>query len=517
MFRAARDWLLARYWSSRVSALHNPQKLEPGLDTFRTGASRKRIESQLGKPLSGFHHSNGWQTDLYRDHSGQYNTDPYKMITIRSRYDFLRLYGNPILAVLTSDGVEVAHYFTGDEPSPSETDQLDKKRTQFLNMMKEYVPDWSTTVVKLIAGETCYLQSMMAFPGDQMTEVGSTFPLPAWRVSDNGLGPEPLVAITYGPTGHAVIITRNSPSGKDAPFPCLRVLDTIGVGEMPAGMAIAPDGRFVYVANHQSGTVSSLEVATGNVAEILRLPGQAHGIAISPDGSDIYATDFTSGTVVVIDASSKQVKATANVGPAPIRVAIAPDGRRAYVANFHADNLSVIDAATYTVTATVKVGAQPFGIAVTRDGGRVYVANAAAGTVSAIDAMTKRVRATIPVGERPTNIALVPDGRKAYVTNGESNTVSVIDTQANRVIDTFEVGNEPCGVQLSPDGSKLYVAYSSKAVVGVINTLDYRSIAVAHVGEDPQEIVLTRDGRRAYVSNAKSNTVSVLDLQEAVS
>jgi len=101
----------------------------------------------------------------------------------------------------------------------------------------------------------------------------------------------------------------------------LPLRDTIPV-ERPRGIAITPDGAYVYVTNESSDSVSvdrhgdQPEV----VQRVLLATGSAPGgIAITPDGTHAYVTNVNSDSVSVIDTLSNRV-----VG-APIGVG-APQG-----------------------------------------------------------------------------------------------------------------------------------------------------------------------------------------------
>jgi YVTN family beta-propeller protein len=490
---------------------------EPGLDAFLPGSTQQQVELQLGEPMASMHHRNGNQTALYYDHPVEYRPDPHKMITVRGRYDMLRLSGNPIVSVAHPDGTLTEYYGSAVQPDPVLKAKLDADRARvqsaFLRMMDDDVPGWWGTVVKPIDGQTQYLPGIVHLVVDKLSRTTGVLALPAWDLMRTVPGKR-LVAITYGPDGRVRAITRAS-SGH-APGvrsgPSHTVAETIEVGKTPTDLAIAPDGRLVYVANHDSGTVVALDTSTHAVTQVVRLPGRPHGVAMTPDGARVYITDFVLGTVVVVSVAAKEVIATVPVGASPIRMAIAPDGQRIYVTNFHSQNVSVIDTTTHQVTSTVSVGAYPLGVTVTPNGRWVYVTNAGSNTVSVIDTATNRVSTTVSVGERPVGVAITPDGTRAYVTNVKSDTISVIDTAINRVLKTVEVGREPGGVRITADGRWAYVAYAGANAVSVIDTVNHRIVARVAVGSTPQEIALTRDGRRAYVSNAGSGTLSVLDV-----
>src|SRR5262249_9754474 len=128
---------------------------------------------------------------------------------------------------------------------------------------------------------------------------------------------------------------------------------SVTVGLHPAGMALSPTGRFLYVANANSDTVSVLDTAELKVIDTIdcrpegRLPfgSGCNALAISADGSTIYLSDGTNNCVAVVqlgdkirDSSAKRPATTKLLGliPAgwyPGAILLSPDGKTLYVAN----------------------------------------------------------------------------------------------------------------------------------------------------------------------------------------
>ena len=69
------------------------------------------------------------------------------------------------------------------------------------------------------------------------------------------------------------------------------------------------------------------------------------GVAVSPDGKKVYVTNYGDKTVSVIDTATKAVTATVSVGRGPKEIAVTPDGTKVYVANSESGSISVIDTA----------------------------------------------------------------------------------------------------------------------------------------------------------------------------
>lgn len=131
------------------------------------------------------------------------------------------------------------------------------------------------------------------------------------------------------------------------------------------GPFLLPNGSLGYVgqdvASVTPGTVTAITIPGNQTVATIPVGTQPAGIAVSPDGSYVYVADSGSNNVSVIDTSSNQVIATIPVGNDPITLAVSPDGSFVYVGNFTDSSLSVIQTSTNSIIATIPV-ASPFGI-----------------------------------------------------------------------------------------------------------------------------------------------------------
>jgi autotransporter-associated beta strand protein/YVTN family beta-propeller protein len=166
------------------------------------------------------------------------------------------------------------------------------------------------------------------------------------------------------------------------------VVATIPVGTAPQGVAITPDGQFVYVANFTSNTVSKISTASNTVVTVIptTITTGLGTLSITPDGQ-FYVTDQNDGSVTVIRTSTDTlVGAPITVGTMPFGVAATPDGQFVLVTNLGSNNVTVIHTATNTVTtAPISVGTTPLSLGsfvgpniIVAAGGPLSIANDAA-------------------------------------------------------------------------------------------------------------------------------------------
>ena len=110
---------------------------------------------------------------------------------------------------------------------------------------------------------------------------------------------------------------------------------TISVGNGPFGIAVTPNGEYVYVTNHEDNTVSITSAASQEVIKVISVDKLPGGIAVSPDGKFVYVGHFDADAFVVISTESQEVVDTFDVGgELGGKLAVSPDGTTIYVSHF---------------------------------------------------------------------------------------------------------------------------------------------------------------------------------------
>jgi YVTN family beta-propeller protein len=204
-----------------------------------------------------------------------------------------------------------------------------------------------------------------------------------------------------------------------------RVLRYLATGVQPYTLAVGPDDR-LWVPIHSRGRVEVYPVAGEREDARIDVPPNPHAVAFSGSLMRAFAANHESNTLSVIDMRTDRLIRSVPVSRSPHSVAVSPDGRRALVAGYEANTADLIDTATLKRTGPFPVGRKPQSVAFARDGAHAYVVNEGDNTVSVHDARTGAITSTVRVGRSPRTIAVSPDGRLAYVTNGDDDTVTVL-------------------------------------------------------------------------------------------
>jgi YVTN family beta-propeller protein len=312
-----------------------------------------------------------------------------------------------------------------------------------------------------------------AAPPETPPSVAASVPIPS-------LG----ATIPAGDTPGFVVV---SPSGRQAYIAnraagVVTVLDTsvnkvTATIPVPAGppqyLSFSPDGRKVYVSIWNDArtiaAVGVLDTTTNTIVANIPVRTRPFLAAVTPDGKLLYVPNHDSGTISVIDTVTNTLTTEIKVAPNPHWVEFSKDGSRAYTANHESNLISVIDTSNNTVVAEVPVQTSPHSVAVHPDRPLVANVNYDSNSVTMIDTNTEQVVATIPVGQNPQDITWSPDGRFAYVANVNGNSVSVINAESMTVTATLPVGVSPTSVGVLPNGSAAYVTNLKDGTVTVIN------------------------------------------------
>ena len=228
------------------------------------------------------------------------------------------------------------------------------------------------------------------------------------------------------------------------------------------------DGQYAFFSDENSDSVDMMKIGrtpeglpTLTRAGRLQTDHAPVGMAVSPDGAYLYVTSEVAagrprtcgrrplGTLTVYDVARASVEprhamiSSAEAGCAPVRVAVSPDGKTIWVTERGDDNLAAFDAAAlrldpaHAQRASVRVGTAPVGLVLVKNGALALVANSARfdqqrnSTVSVID--TAKALAgqsanvtTYPTGMFPRELREAPQHDVVYLTNYGGGTVEVL-------------------------------------------------------------------------------------------
>ena len=111
-----------------------------------------------------------------------------------------------------------------------------------------------------------------------------------------------------------------------------RIIDS--AGPTPRHLVLSPDDTVLYVTNNLSGTVRSIDVASGRLLQSTRSGTQPRSMSISEDGSSLYVVNYEDAALTKIDTSSMKVVQSIATGYHPVGITYDAAARRVWVANY---------------------------------------------------------------------------------------------------------------------------------------------------------------------------------------
>ncbi|MEU3977151.1 YncE family protein [Streptomyces bacillaris] len=201
------------------------------------------------------------------------------------------------------------------------------------------------------------------------------------------------------------------------------------------GIALAPDGRHVYVGVNVPGGNGTLEVVDTTTREVTGVVGvgrRPFDVDVSPDGREVYATNHDSFDVTAVDADTLRTRRM-EVAPygtegglgswlKPHYAVVRPqDGR--LLLPFEGERLAVLDPRSGKVTIErMTAGTHQHGAALAPDGTLLVVGTGPIGSADEGPSLTVRApdgeERIVPLEGPHEDVAVSADGSTAYVTGG---------------------------------------------------------------------------------------------------
>jgi YVTN family beta-propeller protein len=138
----------------------------------------------------------------------------------------------------------------------------------------------------------------------------------------------------------------------------------IPVGKGDEGFDVTPDGRELWTADAQDGTISIVDIVGRKVTATLNAKIQsANRLKFTLDGKYALITLLGGGDLIVYDVATRKEFKRIKIGHGAAGILMQPDGARAYIGCTPDNYVAVIDLKTLEVAGHIDVGGEPDGLA----------------------------------------------------------------------------------------------------------------------------------------------------------
>ena len=173
-------------------------------------------------------------------------------------------------------------------------------------------------------------------------------------------------------------------------------------GKAPHLVKLAAGGQWAYTSNTDTGTVSAVNLQTGEV-KVIPVGERPQGMAFSPDGRRLYVTSMNGNSISIIDTQAKTRIGDIPTGKGPVRIMVTPDGKTLIYALQTGEAVGFANPETRQEEAQVKLTGQPVSLTLSADNRYAFSAVQSQDKIFVIPLASRKIEKIIsaPAGSGP--------------------------------------------------------------------------------------------------------------------
>ncbi len=320
----------------------------------------------------------------------------------------------------------------------------------------------------------------------------------------------------------------------------------------PVALSFDESGRWLYVANQRSGSISVIDGQANAVTTETTLGKRLSDLSIDHRRGRLFTVDESTAELIAIAVNGNSIEPLwrLNVSAFPVSITVSPDGERCFVASLWSRRLTIVDvnaAERPWIVRAIDLPFAPRAQYLLPDGKTLVVADAFGGRLGLVDVTRgELVRVRTLYGHNIRAMTVSADAKSLVVPHmqlhsDEATTeggvhwggvmsnvvrdVPIAELLADSSEPLSDVGvlyhlgvpdratSDPSAVVLTKDNQRI-ITYAGLGEVGVSDR-GANYYAPIDVGDRPTALALSRDERFVYVANTLGDSISVIDANSA--
>ncbi|MBB2171064.1 YncE family protein [Gluconacetobacter asukensis] len=227
----------------------------------------------------------------------------------------------------------------------------------------------------------------------------------------------------------------------------------------PYQLQFSPDGRFFTVAGLARNQVDIYDAADYHLLHRIHVDAMPSHMNYAPDSSVVYVSLQDTGKLTAIETATGNVLWTSDVGSTPAGV-LWHNGQ-ILVGVMGTNYVAALDPTDGHIARKIEMAPGPHNLFVSPDQKRLYVTCRASGVIERLDWDTLNVVQSYHVAGGPDDIVFAPDG-KMWATLRWRQHVAIIDPTSGEVTDTIRTGRSPHGIWLNTNQPLLHLSMADR-------------------------------------------------------
>lgn len=281
--------------------------------------------------------------------------------------------------------------------------------------------------------------------------------------------------VAISPSGRQALITNYGKRGEPGSsltlidVPTAQVMKTIELKDYgrPHGAVWRDESHAVITAEANQALIV-VDVESGKVVQAIATAQDiSHMVALGVDGKRAFVANIGSGSITAVDLESGQRITNVPTGEGAEGIAVSHDDKQLWVTNRAADTISVLDASSLALLKQFPSEGFPIRATATPKG-TVLVTHARAGDLGIYSVSElgegKRIdlelEATAVEGRLfgdtfgnssvPIGVVIDGNGSRAYIAHANADVITEIDLESGKTLRELRAGKEPDGMGYTP-------------------------------------------------------------------
>jgi DNA-binding beta-propeller fold protein YncE len=223
-----------------------------------------------------------------------------------------------------------------------------------------------------------------------------------------------------------------------------RLLALVALPARGEDWTLNADSSLLFVSMPEAGSVAVIDTSNWKIRDEVEVGAKPTRVKLAPDSRYVWVADEKGASALHTDGSG--IAGRIDTPSAPREILLSDDGRT--IAFAGGTTVTLADSATIRKRGSVTVSSAITGGDFSHRSKQFYIATDD-GHVSVIDAKQQRVVSRFETGAAPIQVRFEPRGRYGFVVVPSKNEVHIFDAVTNKIVQTADVEPDPDRVSFS--------------------------------------------------------------------